>query len=751
MTAPISWPKKLFRFFSSSISKKIIIPYAILTLILAAMGVFVVVRLVAGSFESRLKNQLREAALVVRDEIVNTERFRLEIERVVASTIGVPEAVINRDVTRLDELISPVIANARAIDSIIIIDTQGKEMIRFHRESTGENVFIKTSSGSRLDLSKWPSVQEVLADPAGNKSAQLALDPDLNELMVYTVGPIRTDKGTVGAALVGTYLHNELVNLQNLALAQIVLFDETGQVLASTFPLSKTQLKETFSFFDAARYQQVLQNQDVTLLDQLFLPREDTGGDILVRDQGYRLAYAPFQLRDKTYGVYAVALPTNFITDTTDQSRNVLILVFSMGVITVFGIGYFISRRISEPILRLVQTSRAISAGDLGQRTGLKQEDEIGILANTFDDMTMELQRLLKIQEEEASKLNAILHSIADGVVVLGPDGQIVIKNPAADQIMAEMEQNLWQKSLQAVGKNQPVTAPTNSLLGYLSGFDFKETHRFEAGQKMFSALSAPVVSSGNNQLGEVVVLRDITREYEAEKLKDDFITSMSHELRTPLAAIKGYNDLLKMTAAGRLDARQLEFIDTIGSNVDDLLEIIQQMLDLSQIDAGNLGVDREPLNLSDLVEEETGRWLEKMNERDMLFATNLPEQEVWVAGDYDRLLRVMHNLIKNAHSYTLPGGRVAVNMQPHNGSVQVDVVDTGVGISVENQRFLFTRFFRAIHEEHTFEVSGAGLGLYTSKAIIEAHGGKMWVKSELNRGSTFSFSLATIAPEDDW
>ena len=152
---------------------------------------------------------------------------------------------------------------------------------------------------------------------------------------------------------------------------------------------------------------------------------------------------------------------------------------------------------------------------------------------------------------------------------------------------------------------------------------------------------------------------------------------------------------------------------------------------------------------MSSLIEEEVASWLEEMEEREMSLNTNLPSEAVWVEGDQSRLGRVMHNLIKNAHDYTLPGGNIQVNVTQDNGRVQVDVKDTGVGISKEDQRFLFTRFFRAIHNEHTFEVSGAGLGLYTSKAIIEAHNGKMWMESEPDEGSTFSFTLSTVNPND--
>ena len=757
MTPMLDQSKKLQKYFSSSISKKIIIPYAVLTLVLAALGIFVVVQLVAGSFEERLKNQLKDAAQIVADEVVVRERTRLEIERVVANTVGVPNAVVNRDTDALNELVSPVIANAQIIDSIIMVDTQGTELIRLQRQGEGGGAIVETDVDSGADLYNWPAVQEVLSRD-GYKTIQLARDPDSNKIIIYTVGPIRNTDGVVGAALVGTYLRKELLTLKDLALAQLVLFDDSGKVLITTFPFSsETEEQQTFTFFTPDKYKEILERSDITLLEEITVPEEFADGiqssEVTIKDQGYRLAFAPFLLRGEPFGVYAVALPTSFITKTTDQSRNMLIALFSVGVVTVFAVGYVVSRRISKPIFQLVQTSLAISSGNLDQRTGIEREDEIGILANTFDDMTETLQHLLQIQEEEASKLNAILKSIADGVIVQDVEGNILIKNPTAGTMLQEMEDDYWRH---AAKDNNSVTsesvssdeiAQTSVLQHYIGGLAFRETHRFEVGTQVFSALSAPVITSDNAPLGSVVVLRDITREVEAERLKDDFITSMSHELRTPLTAIKGYNQLLKMTAGGQLDERQTGFIDTVDSNVEDLLEIIQQMLDLTQIDAGTLGIDQEPVDLTALIKEEVANWLEEMEEREMNFNTNLPGGSVWVEGDQGRLGRVMHNLIKNAHDYTLPGGNIEINVTQENGRVQVDIKDTGVGISKDDQRYLFTRFFRAIHNEHTFEVSGAGLGLYTSKAIIEAHNGKIWMESELDKGSTFSFALSTVNP----
>ncbi len=744
MKSSTDWLQAGTKYFSSSIRNKIIIPYALLTLMLAVLGVFIVTRLVAGSFEERLKNQLLKAGRLVSDEVVNRERARLEIERAVANTEGVPDALVNRNFAELDRLISPFIANYKSIDSIVLLDTQGKEVLRLQREFSAPNTPAQTYQGSEANFSIWLSVKRVLTNAnEGAKEVQIAQDPKSGELIIYTIGSIQTPDGIIGAALVGTYLNKEIDTIQSLALADITLFDQTGEVVYSTLVPDKAEAQEIFKIFTPERYKRVLEQDGVTLLDEVQGPNGPENQDIQARGQTYRLAYAPFILRNRIYGVYAVALPTNFITDTNDQSRNVLALVFSAGVIMVMVIGYLVSRRIIQPIIRLVQTSQAIARGDLDQRTGLVQTDEIGILATTFDDMTDELQRLLKVQREEASKLNAILKSIADGVIVQDLEGNIVIMNPAAENILEAVGDDFRYAPAETATE-----AGQSPLLTHLNGLEFHDARRFEVGQRVVSALSAPVFSGEKEQLGSVVVLRDITREVESDRLKDDFITSVSHELRTPLTAIKGYNDLLRMTAAGKLDERQRSFIETVDENVDDLLQLIQEMLDLSQINAGTLGIDQEPVNLSELIATETEKWTKKMAERELTFTVHLPDESIWVEGDRTRLSRVIQNLVRNAHNYTLPGGSIEVWLKQENGRGQADIKDTGVGIAAEQQRFLFTRFFRAIHAESTYEVSGAGLGLYISKAIIEAHKGEIWMESKLNQGSTFSFALPMIEPE---
>ncbi|MEW5957278.1 MAG: HAMP domain-containing sensor histidine kinase [Chloroflexota bacterium] len=246
-------------------------------------------------------------------------------------------------------------------------------------------------------------------------------------------------------------------------------------------------------------------------------------------------------------------------------------------------------------------------------------------------------------------------------------------------------------------------------------------------------------------QTSRTVAVDDFNRR--ADPKRDDFITNVSHELRTPLTAIKGYSELLRMTASDKLDEEQLQFVDAIEENVTDLLTVIQQTLDLFQIEAGTLGIDRELINLAELIQVETQHWRDKMAKKNLTFTIKLADEAVWIEGDWNRLTWVVNNLLGNAYAYTPSGGKVQLLLTQEQGYARVEVKDTGVGIGKEDQRFLFERFFRGIARENTGDVPGSGLGLYVSKAIIEAHEkGKIWVETELNRGSTFSFSLPLIA-----
>jgi len=444
------------------------------------------------------------------------------------------------------------------------------------------------------------------------------------------------------------------------------------------------------------------------------------------------MAFGPLQIRETWLGIFSVTLPSSFIVQKAATSRFQFGVIFTLAMVLVFVIGYLISQRIIMPIIRLVQTSRAVAAGNLEQQTGIRRGDEIGVLASSFDQMTRSLRERTRELEEAASKIRAILESIADGVIVEDQNGQIIMMNPAAERILGDLSEGFPAHPIRELPALWAQDASPNGV----------GNRRFEAGGKVISAGEAPVVTRGGIELGKVMVFRDITREVEVDRLKDEFIENVSHELRTPLTSIKGYSELLMLTAQDRLDEQQRKSLNYISQRSSQLVTMIGELLDMTDIAAGTLGLDLAPTSLKDLILEVMDFWRERIEEKHLSADVRLPPDlpPVWVDGN--RVKRVLHNLISNACNYTAPGGTITVATYIDGDKVRVDVEDTGFGISEADQSRLFTRFFRARDVPHD-EVRGAGLGLYMARALIEAHGERIWLeRSKLGEASVFSFTL---------
>jgi signal transduction histidine kinase/HAMP domain-containing protein len=444
-----------------------------------------------------------------------------------------------------------------------------------------------------------------------------------------------------------------------------------------------------------------------------------------------------------TLGVFAVALPSQFIVQAGATSRNTYALIFSTAMGGVILVGYLISRRITRPLSRLVRTSQAVADGNLEQRTGIVSSDEIGMLAETFDEMTGRLSERTRALEEAIGRMRAILSSIGDGVVLEDLEGKLNPLNAAAEALLEEMAENFTLGPLREL-----------SVEGYNQGMDFQpspwllERRRFQVGKKVISAHSAAVRTDNGEHLGTVIVLRDVTAEAEAERLKDAFITHVSHELRTPLTAIKGYSELLVVTAKDALDEEQLGFLETISRHTDNLVAMINELLDFSEMEAGGkLGLRQRPVLLTALVEEIAEELGPQISEKGLTLHVKTPAELPLVDADTRRLRWAVINIVRNAWQYTPVGGSVTLRLSEHNGKVVLDVTDTGIGISPEAQQNLFRRFYRVTNVTAD-DIRGLGLGLYVTRAIVEAHGGSIQVFSKEGVGSTFSVILPALTEQ---
>lgn len=333
-------------------------------------------------------------------------------------------------------------------------------------------------------------------------------------------------------------------------------------------------------------------------------------------------------------------------------------------------------------------------------------------------------------REEEASKSMAILQSIGDGVIVGDRLGRIRLINPAAEEILGIKSEVFLGRAL----ADLPGALQDNS-----SGGD--SLHLIPLGERTLRAHFAPVVSAKEEWLGSVVVYHDITREVLADKLKSEFVATASHELRTPLTSIRGYVDMLKLGTFGALTDAQKDFLNIIKNNVGRLVELVDELLDMSRADAGETRLRREAVDVAEMVRDVTEGLYGQFNEREISLSLDIPENLPAVLADRQRLEQILVNLVGNACKYTHPGGQVDVALCNGHGEVRFDVRDTGVGIPEEAKPHIFTPFYRADNPLRD-EAGGTGLGLSITRKLVELHGGRIWFESRSGQGSIFSFTL---------
>jgi len=373
-----------------SIRFKVILPYLILTLLVAITGAYVVTRLVANSLSERLNNQLLEAGRSVSDRIAHLELQHIEDARILIFTRGVAEALRDEDLPVLNMLTTPT-ASGLNIENIIIVDLQSQEMLHLHRQADG--AFINVSKPGQITALDF--FQDMLdsRNPDAPPSRAISKDPENNRLYYFSALPFVADDEMIGAIIVGTSIETIMPSLKSTSLADVIIYGEDGVALASTLQAQgddEALFLKTLSIPEDT-YQQVVDSDEKVVF----------GENLLLGERSYSLARGKLKVSDDLLGVFAVVLSSDYVVQTAATNRNLYVLLFSLAMVVVVLLGLIISRRsIIKPLFSLVQTSQAIAGGDLDRRTGIKSKDEIGELANTFDEMTIRLQqRTLDLQK----------------------------------------------------------------------------------------------------------------------------------------------------------------------------------------------------------------------------------------------------------------------------------------------------------------------------------------------------------------
>jgi PAS domain S-box-containing protein len=363
-----------------------------------------------------------------------------------------------------------------------------------------------------------------------------------------------------------------------------------------------------------------------------------------------------------------------------------------------------------------------------------------------IDSLNLEEQRVLS---------EALFNSIGDGAIATDEFGKITRINPTALKILGFSEREMigawFPKKIVSIHENgEAVSLIDRSITrAFLTGKTIVEKtyYRKKNGQVLPVAITVSPIMLAGKPVGAIEVFRDITIEYEIDRMKSDFISLASHQLRTPLSAIKTYSHMLMDGYMGEITAAQRKSLRTIVSAANRMNELISTLLNITRIESGNVTVTPKTVDVRRLAEEVNKEHLLAASDKEITLTLHGPTASL-VTIQTDALLckEVLSNLVSNAIKYTPEGGSVELGIKQRRYDVLFTVKDTGMGIPKYSQEKIFTKFFRA-HNVVRQETSGTGLGLYLVQGLVEALDGKIWFESSENKGTTFFVTLPKANP----
>lgn len=450
---------------------------------------------------------------------------------------------------------------------------------------------------------------------------------------------------------------------------------------------------------------------------------------------------SPVKYGGEIVGVARLALP---LTTLRHQQNMILNIVF-LGLVAAFIFSLVLSfgfaNRVSKPLRQMMQIGRLMSKGDFTQRIKIKTRDEIGELGEILNQMSDGLSQKIAQISEEKSQLDSILSSMLEGILAVDSSGKVLLVNKTLSQVFNLSSAN-YGKPYYEVIRNPELNQFIQEVLTDPQE-KRKEVSFFHPGEKDFMVQSALVEQKRKGSISLLFVFHDITELKKTERVRKDFVANVSHELRTPLTSIKGFVEALRDGAINDPE-KSLQFLSIISQHSDRMNKIVTDLLQLSRIESKDSTLKIEPFFLKELLDEVSSTLKNSAQEKSQILEISLPSLDLKVSADKHWISQALTNLVDNAIKYTPEKGKIRIEAKDKGESVEIAVIDNGIGIPQKDLPRIFERFYR-VDKGRSRESGGTGLGLSIVKHIIEAHSGKVEVKSQEGKGSEFSFRLRKV------
>ena len=437
----------------------------------------------------------------------------------------------------------------------------------------------------------------------------------------------------------------------------------------------------------------------------------------------------PVEENGKIFSVLRLSLYIKDVNRFLSSLRtNIMRIVLAITLISLLG-AFIFSRSLSKPVKELSQASRRIASGDFEAKVFLKNRDELRELAESFNFMTYRIKNLFAELSRKKEELNSILSSIEEGLFALDKNGKILFSNESFKKIVQKdsVEGKFYWEVLKEPRVGELIERVQKERKNY--------TEQMALSEKDFLC-SATFLDSREEV---VITLHDLTQVKEMERIKKDFVINVSHELRTPLTAIKGFVETLEE----EIDSKSRNYLEIIKRHTDRLINIVQDLLQLSELEEKELKINREKVDIKALVENILRIFEHRLKEKGLDVELRAEDALLPVKADPFRLEQMFINIIDNAVKYTEEGKiTISIKTKKDEDKISVEIKDTGIGIPKEHLSRIFERFY-VVDKSRSKRLGGTGLGLSIVKHIVQLHNGQLDVKSTPGEGTSFTVTLS--------
>ena len=441
----------------------------------------------------------------------------------------------------------------------------------------------------------------------------------------------------------------------------------------------------------------------------------------------------PLETKEGAIFVYQTL---DVIDQTKAETTKIIFVAAAIAIVLTTIFAFFLSTRITAPLIQMRKAAIGLAKGEFNTKLPVLTHDEIGELAIAFNRMGRQLNFHINALRQEKEQLSSIVNSMADGVITLTREGEIVVINPPAEQFIQDC---LFESNIRPDEEVLPDVLKEG--LEKIIQEEKEVIQEINLRGRDWVMIMTPLYDNSYIR-GAVAVIRDMTEERQLDKLRKDFISNISHELRTPISMLQGYSEAIVDDIAETPEEKN-ELAKIIHEESLRMGRLVNELLDISRMEAGHieLNLDDVDVNIfSDRIKKKF-EGIAVENEIDLRLTKEIEHNMITI--DEDAIEQVFTNLIDNAIGHTQPGGYVHILVRSTSKYFYAEVEDNGSGIPEEDLSFIFERFYRADKSRtRTDKKKGTGLGLAIAKHIVSAHDGTISVKSKVNVGTTFSFKI---------